>query len=127
PFTTDLRPYIPRFYPASRYTNVYYPTTAGTLAQANEGSCDAGCELTSWTGTWFALTNWATGTGTIVRRTSPPASVALWVDQDGASVTSAPSVLLLQPQGGFTGTVSEQESFCFFSGWTPSLTLPTGC
>jgi hypothetical protein len=127
PFASDLRPYIPRLFPANQYTNVYYPATNGTLAQANQGSCDLGCELTNWNGSWFAITNWATGHGLIVKRTSPPAAVALWVDQDGGSATSATSVLLLQPPGGFTGTVTEAELLCFYNSWTPSLTLPAGC
>jgi IPT/TIG domain len=126
-FASDLRPYIPRLFPENQYTNVYYPATNGTLAQANEGSCDAGCEFTNWNGSWFAITNWATGHGLIVKRTSAPASVALWVDQDGGSATSATSVLLLQPPGGFTGTVTESESLCFYNNWVPSLTLPAGC
>jgi hypothetical protein len=126
-FASDLRPYIPRLFPDGQYTNVYYPTTSGTLAQANEQACDPGCEYTAWNGTWFAVTNWSTGHGLIVTRTSPPAPVALFVKQDDGSGTSATSVLLLQPTGGFTGTVTEAESLCFYSSWTPSLTLPAGC
>jgi hypothetical protein len=127
PFASDLRPYIPRLFPDGQYTNVYYPTTSGTLAQANEQACDPGCEYTAWNGSWFALTNWSTGHGLIVKRTSPPAPVALFVKQDDGSATSSTSVLLLQPPGGFTGTVTEAESLCFYNSWTPGLTLPAGC
>jgi hypothetical protein len=127
PFASDLRPYIPRFSPGNQYTNVYYPTTSATLGQANEGSCNVGCEFTDWNGSWFAITNWATGHGVIVKRTSPPAPVALWVEQDVGSATSTASVLLLQPPSGFTGTVTEAESLCFYSSWNPGLTLPAGC
>jgi hypothetical protein len=127
PFASDLRPYIPRLFPDGQYTNVYYPTTTGTLAQANEQGCDPGCEYTAWNGSWFAITNWSTGHGLIVKRTSPPAPVALFVKQDDGSMTSATSVLLLQPAGGFKGTVTEAESLCFYNSWTPSLTLPAGC
>jgi hypothetical protein len=126
-FASDLRPYIPRLFQESQYTNVYYATTTGTLAQVHQPSCDAGCEETNWNGSWFAITNPSTGHGLIVTRTSPPAPLALFVKQDDGSATSSTGVLLLQPQAGFTGTVTEAESLCFFSSWTPSLTLPAGC
>jgi hypothetical protein len=126
-FTSDLRPYIPRLFQESQYTNVYYPTTTATLAQVNQPSCDGGCEETNWNGSWFAITNPSTGHGMIVTRTSPPAPLALFVKQDDGSATSSTGVLLLQPHAGFTGTVTEAESLCFFSTWTPSLTLPAGC
>jgi hypothetical protein len=126
-FSGDLRPYIPRFSPEAQFTSVYYPTMGGTLAQVNEGLCDTGCEETNWNGSWFVLANSSTGLDVVVRRTAPAAPVALWVDQDGGSNTSATGVLLLQPVGGFTGTVTESESFCFANGWTPNLTLPSGC
>jgi hypothetical protein len=127
PFAGDMRPYIPRFAPEAQYTSVYYPATGGTLEQVNEGSCDAGCEETDWDGSWFALVNSSTGMDVVVRRTAAAAPVALWVDEDGGSNTSATGVLLLQAAGGFTGTVTESESFCFANGWTPGLTLPSGC
>jgi hypothetical protein len=129
PFTTDLRPYIPRLYPETQYTQVIHPNGSGTaLDTEDQTACDLGCEVTDWNGTWFAVNNPSTGQGMIVRKLSPyPA--ALWVDQDGGSATSASSVLLLHPSGGFTGSVTETESLCFYNSsiWTPSLKLPSGC
>ena len=128
PFKSDVKAYMPRLYPGGQYNSAYYPTTGGTLAQVNEGSCNGGgCKFTDWNGSWVAITNGVTGQGMVLKRTSPPAPVALWIEQDGGSATSTASVLLLQPQGGFTGTVTESESMCFFSSWNPSLTLPAGC
>jgi hypothetical protein len=132
PFAYDLRPYIPRLYPENQYTRVIHPDAAGTgIVTENQKACDGGCQVTNWDGTWFAVHNPGSGQGMIVKRTSPPSPVALslWVDQDGGSSASASSVLLLQPSGGFTGTVTEAESFCFYNSsiWTPGLTLPSGC
>ena len=91
--------------------------------------CEFGCEVTNWDGTWFAVHNPVSGGGMIVRHSFSQYPVALWVDMDGGSATTASSVLLLQPAGGFTGTVVEVESFCLYdsSSWTPSLELPAGC
>jgi hypothetical protein len=48
---------------------------------------------------------------------------------DGGSWTTSSSVLLLQPPGGFSGSVSEVESFCFYDAesWTPGLVTPPSC
>ena len=65
----------------------------------------------------------------IVRHASSSNPVALWVDMDGVSQTTASGVLLVQPAGGLTGTVVETESLCFYDSsiWSPRLTLPIGC
>jgi hypothetical protein len=129
PFTTDVRPYIPRLYPDWEYRQVIHPDASGTgLVTEDQTACDGGCEVANWNDTWFAVHDPSSGQGMIVRKLSPYPS-ALWVDQDGGSATSASSVLLLQPSGGFTGTVTETESLCFYNSdiWTPSLKLPPGC
>jgi hypothetical protein len=129
PYAHDVRPYIPRLYPQDGFTQVLHPNGAGTtlLTETTTG-CDFGCVIPDWDGSWFAIHNPVTGLGMIVRReSSSPA--ALWVDKDDGSFTNSSSVLLLQPAGGFTGTVSETEFLCFYdtSLWTPSTTLPPGC
>ena len=65
----------------------------------------------------------------IVRHAASPYGVALWIDVDGGSFTTASSVALLQPPGGFTGTVSDVQFLCFYDAsiWKPSLKLPAGC
>lgn len=70
-----------------------------------------------------------TGAGMIVRHLPSEQAVALWLDDDGGTDTNATSVLLLQPDGGFTGTVTETEYLCFYDSsiWAPSLSLPAGC
>ena len=130
PFAFDFRPYIPRLYPRDQYSLVIHPDVTGTTLETNVGNdCEFGCEVTDWNGTWFAVHDPVSGRGMIVRHAWSPFSVALWVDMEGGSATTASSVLLLQPAGGFTGTVVETESLCFYNSiiWTPSLTPPNGC
>ena len=129
PFEHDIRPYIPRLYPLTSYTEVLHPDASGTNLVTEDASvCEVGCQVTNWDQSWFAIHDPFTGSGEIVRRASTTPS-ALWVDQDAASVTNSSSVLLLQPAGGFTGNVTEVEFLCFYNSgiWTPSLTLPPGC
>jgi len=130
-FAHDVRPYIPRLYPMDGYTQVIHPDALGTTLLTEDSTvCDFGCEVTDWNGLWFAIHNPTTGDGLIVRRGGDePASASLWVDQDTASFTNASSVLLKQPEGGFTGFVNEVEFMCFYNSarWTPSLELPPAC
>ncbi len=130
PFPHDFRPYIPRLYPRSAYSQVLHPDASGaSLVTEDIFLCDFGCQVTDWDGSWFAIHDPLTGEGLIVKHDPSPFDVALWVDQDAASDTTASAVLLRQPGGGFTGTVVEVEFFCFYDSsiWTPSTTLPPGC
>ena len=133
-YAHDVRPFIPRLTPADGYTQVLHPDDDGdTLLTENAGSCDFGCRIDDWNGSWFAIHNPETRQGMIVRHKPSDYSVALWVDQDGGSNTNSSSVLLLQPEGGFVGWVLETEYLCFYDanvpdgGWEPNLTLPDGC
>ncbi len=129
PYAHDVRPYIPRLYPQDAFTEVLHPDAAGaSLLTETTTGCDFGCPISDWSGGWFAIHDPASGQGMIVRRASVSPAL-LWVDKDDASFTAASSVLLLQPEGGFTGNVTEVEFLCFYNGsiWTPSLTLPPGC
>ena len=136
-FDRDVRPYIPRLYPVSAFRQVLHPNAAGTSVATHAvggGSCPSGCIVTDWDGTdattsWFAVHNPGSGQGMIVKHTPSTFPVALWIDWDGASFTNASSVLALSPSGGFTGTVTEEQYFCFYDSsiWTPNLTLPPGC
>jgi hypothetical protein len=130
PYAHDVRPYIPRLYPQTDFTQVLHPDSSGTtlVTETTEG-CDFGCVITDWNGSWFAIHNPATGLGIIVRRESSSIPAALWVDKDNTSFTNSSSMLLLQPSGGFTGSVSETEFLCFYNSslWTPSTVLPSGC
>jgi hypothetical protein len=130
PFPYDLRAYIPRLYPRDEYSLVIHPNEDGTALVTEIGNdCEFGCEITNWNGSWLAVHDPLSGRGMIVRHAFSRNPVALWVDMDGGSQTTASGVLLLQPPGGFTGTVTETESLCFYDSsiWTPSLTLPSGC
>jgi hypothetical protein len=130
PFAFDFRPYIPRLYSRSSYTQVIHPDASGGALVTEIGdSCEFGCEVTNWDGTWFAEHDPITGNGMIVRHASSAYGVALWIDVDGGSSTTASSVALLQPPGGFTGTVTDVQFLCFYNAsfWKPSLQLPAGC
>jgi len=129
-YAHDVRPLIPRLYPANGFTQVLHPDASGeALATGITAGCGFGCMVADWDGTWFAIHNPTTGLGMIVQHVPSTYSVALWVDEDGGSFSNASSVLLLQPPGGFTGLVAETEYLCFYDSslWTPGLTLPPGC
>ena len=129
----DIRPYIPRLYPATSYFVVLHPDASGTqLAREFTGPCGFGCQVDNWDGTWFAAHDPATGRGLIVRRETS-SHAALWIDNDGASFTGSSSTLLIAPPGGFGDSVVENEMMCFYDGtiWPASsqmaLQLPQGC
>lgn len=127
-YTHDIRPFIPRLYPADGFTEVLHPSADGTSLMA-DGTCGYGCVISDWDGTWYAIHDPSTGVGMIVQHQPAEFSPALWADDDGGSFTNASSVLLLQPPGGFTGQVSVTQYLCFYDSeiWTPSLNLPTEC
>jgi hypothetical protein len=130
PFAVDFRPYVPRLYPRDSFDTVVHPNASGTnLIVEDVNSCEFGCLVTDWDETWFAVHDQYNERGMIVRHMPSANAVALWVDADGYSQTTASSVALLQPAGGFTGTVIETEVLCFYdsTSWTPSLKLPKGC
>lgn len=131
PFVHNFRAYIPRLYPRDEFTEVIHPNASGSalVTELAAPDCEFGCTVTDWDGTWLAIHAPSTGRGLIVDHEGSSTPVALWVDVDGGSATTASSVLLLHPPGGFTGTLNEVESLCFYDSttWTPSLALPDGC
>jgi len=130
-----FRAYIPRLHPTSVFSEVLYPTPGSTVpASISVFSCPFGCTGVSapgastltppWDATkrWFAINAPSTNEGVIVTRISTsPAD--LWVDFDGGSDTNSSSILLLAPAGGFTGTVTEREMFCFYDLTTWPLAM----
>jgi hypothetical protein len=129
-FTFDLRPYIPRLYPSGSFSQILHPDATGTTLLTEDPTlCPFGCEVVDWNGTWYAIHDPVSNLGLIVVRKPSGYESSLWVDQDAASDTTAPSVLLHAPTKGFRGNVTEQETLCFYDDttWTPSLTLPEGC
>ena len=137
-FTSDFRPFIPRFHPIASFSQVLHPNAAGTMLLTETVGgfthCPFGCIINDWNGntedaSWFAVHDPVSGQGVIVKRAPSPYNAALWVDWDGSSFTNSSSVLLRAPAGGFTGEVSEMETLCFYNvhTWIPSLELPPGC
>jgi len=130
PFTHDLRPYVPRLFPRDHYSSVIHPNASGTtLVTEDANPCDFGCRVDNWDGSWFAVHDPTSGAGMIVRHHASPFDAALWIDMEGASQTTASSVAVLQPPGGFRGTLTDVQTFCFYDAslWKPSLTPPAGC
>jgi len=133
-FPHDFRPYIPRLYPFNQFTQVLHPNAGHSVLVTEDGyQCGAGCQISDWDGTWFAIHDPSNFSGVIVHRKASPFAVNLWVDFDAGSLTNASSVLALQPDGGFTGLVTEVEKLCFYdaSDWSQKkaedLKLPDGC
>jgi hypothetical protein len=134
PFTYDFRPYVPRLYPRDQFWQVLHPdSTHSVLAVENANDCESGCQISNWDGTWFATHDPNKFRGVIVYRRASSFAVNLWVDLDGSSWSNSSSVLLLQPAGGFTGSVTEVEGLCFYdaTNWSQQqqehLQLPVGC
>jgi hypothetical protein len=134
-FTYDFRPYMPRLYPRSQFRQVLHPdVTHSVLVTEDANLCEYGCQVSDWDGTWFAIHDPDNFRGVIVHREASTFAVNLWVDLDGGgSQTNASSVLALQPDGGFTGSVTEVEKLCFYdtTNWSQKkqerLELPLGC
>ena len=133
PADFDIRPYIPRLSPRDIYNQVLHPNAGGTaLVRDSISPCEFGCEVVNWNGTWFASNDPRTGRGVILLRENGAAS-SLWIDMDAASMTTASSALLKRPAGGFTGTLVETQTLCFYDSTTwpasarTTLTLPSGC
>jgi hypothetical protein len=129
PFDRSFRPYIPRLYPTGEFNTIVHPDAAGTsLVTDTIYGCEIGCTVTNWDASWFAEID-SSGSGIIVRHLSSSYPAVLWIDYDGYSDTTSAAIALVPPTGGFTGTVVENESLCFFdsSSWSPSLELPKGC
>jgi hypothetical protein len=150
PFVHDFRPYIPRRLLGAGYTEVLYPTPAGTLATMSAYNCPFGCTgprsapgaaslspLWDSGQGWFAIHNPATLEGVVVSRfpsTGPQGNEIapqLWIDNDtGPPGTNPSSFLLIAPTAGFEGgLVTEVETLCFYNSaaWTPSPVPPLGC
>jgi hypothetical protein len=129
PFTADLRPYIPRLSLANDYSEVLYPSIAGSLVTRDAMACQYGCPVLDWVGTWFAVHDPRTGRGIVVRHETSSAQADLWVDVDAYSTSTSTSVLLRAPAAGFTGTLVERETLCFYDGaiWVPSTVPPAAC
>jgi hypothetical protein len=135
-FRGVVRPYIPRFN-FGDFSRVIYPDTAGTtLVSEDVTPCGWVCQRSNWNGTWFAViasSGPLAGQGVIVTRRRSEIAAGLWLDWDSGSSTNATSAVLLQPKGGFTGVLQEDEALCFFdaSSWPAarqsSLVLPDGC
>ena len=127
PYDHAVRAFIPRLYPLDGYRWIVHPNADGSALITEDASkCGYGCQVSDWNGTWFAIHNPATGQGMMVMHAPSPTSKALWVDEDSGSFTNASSVLLLPPEGGFTGTVVETETLYFYDmpNWLPSLAIP---
>jgi hypothetical protein len=135
-FARSLRPYMPRANDAAFNRVIHPDQSAKTLVAHDVWTCPYGCQVADWNGSWFATiapSGRLAGQGLITLRRRSSFPVALWVDFDSGSATSASSVLALAPAAGFTGDVEEAEALCFFdaTSWPDAkqlaLVLPPGC
>ncbi len=129
---TGLRPYMPRL-PLSLYPAVLLPNAAGTVMRYDARACGNGCAVTDWNGRWLA-DDTGHGSGVmLIRSTSSTAPAQAVIDNDYFSASNVSSIVLLQPQGGWTAPVTEVEYLCFYDArsWTPrdraNGALPAGC
>jgi hypothetical protein len=127
-----FRPYMARLSPRWAFSRILYPDHTGTsLVTHDSRECGGGCRQTDWQGTWFAVHDPATGRGMIVRHETSPYSSLLWFDNDDYSDSISASIALVEPEPGtgFTDTVNERETLCFYdrSTWSPSTELPVNC
>ena len=130
PIETDFRPFVPRLTPRDSFDTVLHPNADGSaLIVEDVNGCEFGCLIEDWNQSWFAVHDQYAQRGMIVRHLPSEHHAALWVDADGYSQTTASSVALLAPEGGFVGTVVETEQLCFYdsASWSPGLALPAGC
>ena len=136
---SDLRAYVPRM-PFIPYRTVLYPGTDGLVHSYDSGQCVYPCQLSGWSGTWFADDD-GHGDGLVVvrdRSSTWPAVIVVDNDDGGplgndATGANATSISLVQPAGGFTGEITEAEWLCFYdrTSWPATARnagqLPTGC
>jgi len=135
-FAYDFRPYILRVSPRTSFYQVIYPDiNHANLLTKNAQFYEFGVYEPNWDGTWFAIHDPVSGRGVVVIHDSAvdennnTIQAQLWVDQDYGSFSDCSSVVLIQPPGGFTGTVTVVEFIGFYdaTSWTPNLlTLPPG-
>jgi hypothetical protein len=130
--TNNLRAYVPRV-SVSTYYEVIYPDSTGALQSINAGDCSTACEISNWNGKWFADDD-GNGNGIVLIRdpsSTWPAEIA--VDNDSDSASNLTSILLMRPEGGWSGKLAETEYLCVYdsTSWPAANRangeLPTGC
>jgi hypothetical protein len=130
--TNNLRAYVPRA-SMSIYYEVIYPDSTGTLQSFNVDECSTACEISNWNGKWVADDD-GNGDGIVLIRdpsSSWPAEIA--ADNDSDSESNLTSILLMRPEAGWSGKLSETEYLCIYdsTSWPAANRangeLPTGC
>jgi hypothetical protein len=128
---SGLRAYLPRV--SSVYHYVLVPNAAGKVITYDANNCTASpCTITDWNGKWVADTSGNINTVglVIVRDPSSTTPAFIGIQGGGVSKANSTSIVLSQPSGGWSGTVTETEILCYFNynSWTPAAdTLPVGC
>jgi hypothetical protein len=132
----NLRAYAARL-SLNIYNEVIYPDSTGTLQTIALNSCPfataSGCEISNWNGTWFADDDGSGHGMVMIRDKSSTAPAEIAVDYDSDSASNVTSILLMQPEEGWSGKLTETEYMCFYdaTSWTAKDRakgkLPKGC
>jgi hypothetical protein len=129
---TGLRAYMARL-PISPYHYTLVPDSSGAVQTYDANNCGFPCEITDWNGKWLADDDGSGNGVAIIRSAVSTAPAIVVIDSDGFSNSNVSSVVLEQPGGGWTSTVTEVEYVCFYdsTSWTVAAQaagqLPTGC
>ncbi len=129
---SGLRPYMARV-PLSTYPIVKLPDPSGKIVKYDVDKCANNCTVTDWNGTWLADDD-GNGNGVAIIRSALSVNPAFIVlDNDSYSQSNVSSLVLAQPDGGWTAPVEEIEYLCVYDAvsWPAHKQkagkLPTGC
>jgi hypothetical protein len=129
---SGLRPYMARV-PLSSYPIVKLPNSAGDIVEYNVNKCADDCTVTDWNGTWLADDDGKGNGVAIIRSASSLNPAFIVLDNDSYSASNVSSLVLAQPQGGWTAPVEETEYLCVYDAisWPAHKQkagkLPAGC
>jgi hypothetical protein len=126
-----VRFYIP--YVSNDFFIVLYPSTGGSIKEVDSSQCILVCEVTDWTGQWFADDADGDGGMLVIRDASSLAPAQLVIAFEEETSENLTAIALLQPTNGFKAPVTETEWVCFYDPSTWSFedqqagNLPQGC
>jgi len=129
---SGLRPYMARV-SLYKYDNVKLPNSDGVIVTYNDNACQDDCTVTDWNGTWLADDDGMGDGVAIIRSASSMNPAFIVLDADSFSESNVSSVVLAQPDAGWTAPVVETEYLCFYdsTSWPAKRQaagkLPEGC
>jgi hypothetical protein len=131
----NLRAYVPRV-SVNAYYETIYPDSTGTLQTIElgdtYGNCPYGCEISDWAGTWIADDDGSGNGIMLIRQPTFAVPAEIDVDYDDYSLSNSSAIVLMRPEAGWSGTVTETEYLCIYdaTSWpiaNRATSLPAGC